>query len=107
MVYSFTCPHCQKNFYRQFNLYRHLHRKVPCYAKSIEVEDKKLNCDKCSKIFKSQQALKYHLAHKVCLNKMYVCMLCILSFNFKYEYDNHQQEVHSVMEKDKSDIKEI
>ncbi|XP_059151173.1 zinc finger protein 652-A-like isoform X9 [Physella acuta] len=72
----FSCPLCNKGFFTQSGLNRHVE----------DHDSKRIPCTYCSLQFKRKQYLVHHLKT---VHKLFPCLYCLLMFNSKEELNYH------------------
>lgn len=72
----FSCPLCNKGFFTQSGLSRHIE----------DHDSKRIPCTYCSMQFKRKQYLVHHLKT---VHKLFPCLYCLLMFNSKEELNYH------------------
>ena len=92
----YICQKCCKLFSTQFNLDRHLHKKIPCNEETSKSYEKH-SCKKCNKDFSSKYGLNYHIKNNVCKAQIFICPKCNKPFNFEHELNLHIQNHHNII----------
>ncbi len=92
---TLSCSECDKRFFLQKGLNQHLRQVHQIKVALVPRDEKRFQCDKCSKLFKKKQQLKSHVAYRHTDTKAFKCEICEKRFTDKQALQNHHKARHS------------